>query len=52
AVGIGTPKLSISSLKDIKVPLVSLEEQEKFAHQINIYNSKIRDLYNELKYFD
>lgn len=48
SVGVGTPKLSINSLKDIKVPIVNMREQEEFTKQINIYNSEIQNLYKQL----
>lgn len=47
-VGVGTPKLSIDSLKNVKVPIIELSKQKEFVEKIYTINKDIENLYLKL----
>lgn len=45
----GTPKLSIASLKKVKIPLLPIEEQKELAKTWDSWNHKIKELASHLE---
>lgn len=45
----GTPKLSIASLKKVKIPLLPIEEQKELAKTWDSWNHKIKELARHLE---
>lgn len=47
-IGMGVPNLHLNKIKEVKIPVIKYEEQEKFIKEISIINNKIESYEQEI----